>query len=141
MYRDALCTLVGLIRRVVISAAFVGAVYATMTCLRFGFGGGLVKELGRSQCGHGSGLRRAKVVVERARDELEQFALEQHRCPTSEGELVETGYSSLPAKDPWGTSLLFHCAVERSGYTIWATSAGPDRTFGTSDDIMKADSS
>lgn len=140
MYRDALRTLARLLRQVVISAAFVGAVYATIACLRFGFGGGLVNDLGRTHCG-GNGLRVAKLVVDGAYDELEAFAAEQYRCPASESELVETGYASSRAKDSWGTSLLFHCALERAGYTIWVTSAGPDRTFGTCDDIMKPDSS
>jgi len=57
------------------------------------------------------------------------------QCPQSMRVLVEHGYILAPAKDAWGTTIAFTCTSPWSPDRALIVSAGPDRTFGTRDDI------
>jgi hypothetical protein len=49
--------------------------------------------------------------------------------------LVDRGYLARPARDDWGTPIAFTCTSPWSPERALIVSAGPDRTFGTRDDI------
>jgi hypothetical protein len=49
--------------------------------------------------------------------------------------LVERGYLTRPVTDGWGTSLAFTCTSPWSPERALIVSAGPDRKFGTPDDL------
>jgi hypothetical protein len=70
--------------------------------------------------------------IERA---LADYSLEHHRCPTKRDDLIDGGYIDAPSLvDPWGTSIASWCSHDAAD----VISAGPDRTFGTADDITSA---
>lgn len=56
-------------------------------------------------------------------------------CPRSMDVLIAHGYLRRPLTDDWGTPLAFSCTRPFSSDSALAVSAGPDRTFGTADDI------
>lgn len=49
--------------------------------------------------------------------------------------LVGYGYLGRPLTDDWGTALAFSCTSPFSTDNALVVSAGPDRTFGTPDDV------
>jgi len=57
------------------------------------------------------------------------------QCPRSMGVLVERGYLRQPLTDDWDTPLAFTCTRPFSTDNALVVSAGPDRAFGTSDDV------
>jgi len=66
---------------------------------------------------------------------LWQFEIENQRCPTGNLELIENGdISAHTLVDPWGTVMAFGCSDDGPR----ARSAGPDRKFGTADDVTDA---
>lgn len=84
-----------------------------------------------------------KAKIEQAKNDTanlasvaETFLVWNENCPTAE-ELRRDGLLSRRAntEDPWGTSYRIEC---EPGYAI-ATSAGPDSTFGTGDDVKSED--
>jgi len=61
------------------------------------------------------------------------YWLDHDRCPTKASDLIANGYvDARSLEDPWGGRIEFFCSDE----TASARSDGPDRAFGTSDDIM-----
>jgi len=76
--------------------------------------------------------RMARMKAIEVMQALEQFEIDNNRCPTGNDELLEGRYVTAHALvDPWGTAIAFSC----SGRDFHARSAGADRTFGTPDDI------
>jgi hypothetical protein len=66
---------------------------------------------------------------------LADYSLEHQRCPTTRDDLIGGGYIDAPSLvDPWGTSIAYWCSDDAAN----VISAGPDRTFGTADDITSA---
>jgi hypothetical protein len=67
---------------------------------------------------------------------LDMYVTENNSYPASIGDLVPryltTGSETV---DPWGVALRLR-AIGESGYSL--TSAGPDRAFGTGDDVERS---
>jgi hypothetical protein len=62
------------------------------------------------------------------------FQIERDRCPTTWSDLVDGAHvRARTLVDYWGTKIVFSCSAEE----ILVTSAGPDRRFGTGDDIVR----
>jgi len=79
----------------------------------------------------GSNVRRAVLQARAIDNGLVQAQFEHGRCPTRD-ELIAGKYVAVRELiDPWGTSIAFSCA----GDAIIVKSAGPDRLFGTADDV------
>jgi hypothetical protein len=57
------------------------------------------------------------------------------QCPWSMRVLVDQRYLRRPARDAWGTTIAFTCTSPFSTEHPLVVSAGPDRKFGTPDDI------
>jgi hypothetical protein len=63
---------------------------------------------------------------------LERFYIDNDRCPGGTDELIRGHYVTARAfLDSWGTAIAFSCSHD----DVRASSAGPDRIFGTADDI------
>jgi hypothetical protein len=75
----------------------------------------------------------AKMQVVEVAQAVTQYWLDHDKCPSTKSDLVAERYINARnnLKDPWGTAIEFSCSDEKSV----ARSAGPDREFGTSDDI------
>jgi len=56
-------------------------------------------------------------------------------CPENLSALRADGTLSKEAKDPWGKELQFACPGEENSEGFDLTSSGPDKKFGTEDDI------
>ena len=82
-------------------------------------------------------LRASQVQIARWRvreieDAVSHYWVERGQCPPTSDDLfrhTDVGPSSLI--DPWGTSIPYWCSDDGAE----ALSAGPDRIFGTADDI------
>jgi hypothetical protein len=72
---------------------------------------------------------RSEYELARAAHEINEFAARHARLPST---LAET--DSRGATDPWGTALEYR---PQPGGTYTLRSAGPDRQFGTADDIWR----
>lgn len=72
---------------------------------------------------------RSKYELARAAHQINEFAVRHGRLPST---LAETDSSG--ATDPWGTALEYQ---PQPGGTYTLRSAGPDRQFGTADDISR----
>jgi hypothetical protein len=60
------------------------------------------------------------------------FQIEHGRCPKSNDDLIASGYADASnLVDPWCTPIPVRCTQD----DVAATSAGPDRIFGTADDV------
>jgi hypothetical protein len=74
----------------------------------------------------------ARVRVRQVPQGISVFQIERNRCPDSKDDLVAGGYvDARNLVDPWGTPIAFRCSDD----DVSATSAGPDRIFGTPDDV------
>jgi Type II secretion system (T2SS), protein G len=84
----------------------------------------------------GGGVSTTKQRVKAARDAVTQFMIETPRCPRDIETLV-AGHFLNPesAKDTWGTPLAMKCPGLNDADGADVSSAGPDRLFGTADDI------
>jgi general secretion pathway protein G len=62
-----------------------------------------------------------------------RFRIDQGRCPTTTGELVEAGYLQRHGRstDPWDGDFVYECEADE----VIAVSAGPDGVFGNEDDV------
>jgi hypothetical protein len=57
------------------------------------------------------------------------------QCPWSMRVLVDQRYLTRPVTDDWGTTIAFTCTSPFSTEHPLIVSAGPDRKFGTPDDL------
>jgi len=74
----------------------------------------------------------AKRQVSAVAHAATQYWLDHDKCPTKGSDLVASGYADAwNLEDPWGKAIDFSCSDD----TTVARSAGPDRVFGTYDDI------
>jgi hypothetical protein len=82
-------------------------------------------------------LRTPKSQVARARvreieDAVSHYRLARGQCPPTSDDLFKhTDVNPSSLLDPWGTSIPYWCSDDGAE----AISAGPDRIFGTADDI------
>ena len=100
----------------------------TWTCAAFGL---FVGKVGGSTLSI-PGFREARVRVGEVRQAVTTYQIERNRCPTTSDDLIAGGYiDERRFLDPWRTRIAFSCSEEEAN----VRSAGPDRVFGTPDDI------
>ena len=100
----------------------------TWTCAAFGL---LVGDVGKCTLSVPA-FREARVRVGEVRQALTTYQIERNRCPHDRYDLVQGGYiDARRLVDPWRTRIALACSPEDTT----ASSAGPDRIFGTADDI------
>jgi hypothetical protein len=77
-------------------------------------------------------FREGRVRVADVHQALTTYQIERNRCPTTSDDLIAGGYID-PRRlvDPWRTRIAFSCSRDDTN----VISAGPDRVFGTTDDI------
>src|SRR5262249_35298089 len=67
---------------------------------------------------------------------LEHYGIDHaDQRPWSMSGLVDQRYRARPAKDAWGTPIAFTCTSPFAPGHALIVSAGPDRKFGTPDDL------
>jgi hypothetical protein len=102
-----------------------GAVGVTLTLAAAAFGLYRLMDGTQTHCSRGPAVVRG--VVAEVSQAAQQFAVEQGRCPEDTRELVKQGNLRRQVRDAWGNELRLFCRT--------AVSSGPDRSFGTADDI------
>jgi general secretion pathway protein G len=75
-----------------------------------------------------------KMKMGEIEKQFTMYNLTKHSCPTSLKDLIARGMAPDNAKDAWDTEFQFTCPGTE-GRTVDLVSAGPDRQFGTEDDI------
>jgi|GEM_PF-1477909 hypothetical protein len=83
----------------------------------------------------GPPIREAFIAsLESANDAILQYQIDNGHVPQGKGMevLLKAGIRSIPSVDPWGDKVLYD--GEGNSYTL--SSAGPDRQWGTRDDIV-----
>ena len=76
----------------------------------------------------------ARLRVSDIDQALAAYVVEHRRCPSTRDDLVTDGFiKPVTFVDPWGTSIAYWCSEDRS----MVVSAGPDKQFGTDDDITR----
>ena len=100
----------------------------TWTCAAFGL---FLGDTGNCTLGVPA-FREARVRVREVRQAVTTYQIERNRCPTTSDDLIAGGYID-PRRfvDPWRTRIAFSCSEEDAH----AISLGPDRAFGTPDDV------
>jgi len=77
----------------------------------------------------------ARLNVGAVENALWQYMIEFNRCPPGNDDLIRGHYINTAALvDPWGTAIAYSCSSDED---LTAHSAGPDRTFGTADDVTR----
>ena len=76
-------------------------------------------------------LELAKIQAEMLHEAVVFFKTEKNRLPASLEELVKEGLMGSVPEDPWGGTY----RLRTEGETVLVESAGPDKTFGTDDDV------
>ena len=105
---------------------------ATWACIAVGLF--MFRALTRPMCTF-SPARRARLQVRDVEQALVQYAIENNRCPWDKNELISGRYvRSAHLVDPWGTAVAYSCSPDDE-LNVSVTSAGPDRIFGTADDV------
>ena len=117
------------VRWPVVGVAFGAGVAATALAMAIGL---------RQPTGCPSRVTRAHFAARGTRDAAMRFILERNRCPATEDELFTAGYADGIARDPWGRELRLSCTTSSAADDVTVTSAGPDRIFGTADDIVES---
>lgn len=83
----------------------------------------------------GPPIRKAFIVsLESANDAITQYQVDNGQIPQGEGMevLLKAGIRSIPSVDPWGGKVRY----EGRGNNYTLSSAGPDRRWGTQDDVV-----
>ena len=106
--------------------ALLLGVALTWTCAIYG-----LLVVTSSPCGNRS-WKIAQGRVREAEQAIAMYVIDNGRCPGTIDDLIAHRYLSQPGtEDPWVTTIAFSCSADD-----WsARSAGPDRLFGTADDI------
>jgi hypothetical protein len=124
------------VRWPVVGIAFAAGLAMTVLAIFTGYQTACAMTHG---CG-GSKFRMAKLRAKANRDAVEQFAIDQGRCPSTHDELVAARYlDRVNVRDPWGTDVAFLCAISAGDTVVTVRAAGPDRTFDTADDVVAPD--
>lgn len=76
-------------------------------------------------------LELAMIQAEMLHEAVVFFTSEKDRAPTSLQELVDEGLMGSVPEDPWGGAY----RLRTTGDTVVVESAGPDKSFGTDDDV------
>ena len=78
----------------------------------------------------------ARLTMHHLQEALFHYGVDHaDQCPRSMRVLVDDHYLDRPLTDDWGTALAFTCPSPSSTEDVLVVSAGPDRTFGTTDDV------
>ena len=118
------------IRLLVRICAILCGIALTWACATVGFA-----RVWLTGCRGGCNFTAAKARVRTIEHALFEYRLDENRWPTT-ADLVEKKYlSPRELVDPWGTIIVYRC----SGDDPTVISAGPDRAFGTEDDIKYPD--
>jgi len=65
-----------------------------------------------------------------------RYQIDHDPCTATKDDLIGNGYVDRKTfEDPWGTTITFACHYGPDG-DVRVQSAGPDRVFGTADDII-----
>jgi hypothetical protein len=132
MWTDAFRTLA---LAFLVGAALLGGAAMTSGAAWFGW------QLGGRLLSPGCRLRPTpKLRVKAVRDAVTQYMIETPSCPHGIKDLVAGKYldESL-AIDPWGSALILRCPGNNDSDGADVSSAGPDKMFGTADDINSWD--
>jgi hypothetical protein len=70
---------------------------------------------------------------------LIEFVITYQRCPDGERELINGHFIHHAQKNWRGQALFYNCNASRGGVAADVRSAGPDRIFGTADDVVSED--
>jgi hypothetical protein len=138
MSRDAHRTLAVFFRRLLVTLAFVVGMTLTWASAWTGTQIASLYVYGFRCCPARTST--SKLRVKAARDAVTQYMIETPSCPRSVQELVAGKYldKSL-AIDPWGSALMMRCPGLNDVDGADVSSAGPDKIFGTADDINSWD--
>lgn len=118
------------VRLLVRICAILCGIAVTLACATVGFA-----RVWLTGCRTGSKVGAAKARVRTIEQVLFEYRAVEFRWPTT-ADLVEKRYlSPRELVDPWGTIIVYRC----SGDDPTVISAGPDRAFGTEDDIKSPD--
>jgi hypothetical protein len=83
-------------------------------------------------CSPGPRIAYAKSRVRAIERALTEYQLDWNDCPRPKDALIDGGYlDSRNFTDPWEKTISFRCSVDEDR----VVSAGPDRIFGTADDV------
>lgn len=102
----------------------------TWTCAALGL---LVADdaFGGHRCG--AGVKIASLRVREVDNAIAQYQIMHGRCPATPSDLADGEFiSARDLVDPWNRGIRFTCTEEDTR----VASAGPDKIFGTTDDIM-----
>jgi general secretion pathway protein G len=78
----------------------------------------------------------AKTRVTQVANAVTQYMLDNsNNCPRSIEELVAQKYLQKGMKDPWGKDFILRCPGTNDTDGADVSSAGPDKTEGTADDV------
>jgi hypothetical protein len=84
--------------------------------------------------------RNTQMVMHHIAEALVHYQVDHsNACPTSIQELVDGHYLNRLPRDTWGQPLAFRCPGEHAPDGADVSSAGPDRRFGTADDLRSWD--
>ena len=102
----------------------------TWTCAAFGL---LVTQFVFGSHGCPSRVTIASLRVRDIDTAIAQYQIDQHRCPIDSDDLVAGKYvNPRGLVDPWNRAIQFTCTDEDTR----VVSAGPDKIFGTADDVV-----
>jgi general secretion pathway protein G len=79
-------------------------------------------------------LKIARIQVRDVAHTVEQYVIAHDTCPSLE-QLVNEEYLRQFPKDPWGSPLVLRCPGQHKRDPADIVSPGPDREFGTGDDV------
>ena len=108
-------------------------VSVTWMCAAFGL---RVSDAVFSIRGCRSRIKPALLQVRAIESGLTQYQIDHDPCTATKDDLIGNGYVDRKTfEDPWGTTITFACHYGPDG-DVRVQSAGPDRVFGTADDII-----
>ena len=110
--------------------AILCGIALTWACATVGFA-----RVWLSGCRGGSKVGAAKARVRTIEQVLLEYRAVENRWPTTADLVDKKSLSPRELVDPWGTVIVYSL----SGDVPTVMSAGPDREFGTEDDIKSSD--
>jgi general secretion pathway protein G len=81
-------------------------------------------------------VENAKNQTVQIQQAVEQYMMQKRgKCPKTLQDVKASGFINKVSKDPWGVDYELKCPGEQLPNSVDVVSAGPDREFGTPDDI------